>query len=214
MLCWALPRCPPHRVLSSPSCWRRLSFKASLLLIFLVFFHLVTLNQLLKEMNEYSTSSESDDDHKNFQSERKMPQTATEATTETPTSVVLEAQALKRKQSRKSKNKAKSSKLPSTPASSSASSTPSTSAAALSSSSDATVAAVDMAASPPSTSSSSVSTTAAMDDSPAPADDLLIMDEFSFDAQNESPIASECRCCLCSMSFEILHYVDDIVIMF
>ena len=169
------------------------------------------LARLMKTMNDYSSTSDSDNDEINPPVECTKVETPPATSKETAQTLVLEAQALKR--AKASKSKTKRQKKSTSSNSSIALSSSSTSAAATSTCSDTTVAAVDPTASLPTMLSVTASATAAANEASAPPPELIVLDEFNFDSHNESPLTGECECSLCSLSFEVLCYVDDITIL-
>ena len=169
------------------------------------------LARLMKNMTDYSSTSDSENDETHTPVECTKVKASPTASEETGKTLVLEAKALKR--AKASKSKPKRQKKSTSSSSSIASSSSSTSAAATSTCSETTVAAVDPTASLPAMSSSTVSATAAAIEASAPSADLIVLDEFNFDSHNESPLTGECECSLCSLSLEMLCYVDDITIV-
>ena len=169
------------------------------------------LARLMKTMNDYSSTSDSDNDEINPPVECTKVEAPPSTSKETAQTLVLEAQALKC--AKASKLKSKRQKKSTSSNSSIASSSSSTSAAATSTCSDTTVAAVDPTASLPTMLSVTANATAAANEAAAPPAELIVLDEFNFDSNNESPLTGECRCSLCSLSFEVLCYVDDITIL-
>ena len=156
----------------------------------------------MKSMDDHSSSSDSEYDETYPTNECARPKTPPSASKETAQIVVLEAKALKHNRAHKSKPKR--SKKSTSSNSSMTSSNSSTSAAASSINSDTTVAAVDPTVSHPTMSSATANATATASETPAPSADLVVLDEFNFDAPSKSPISSECNCSLCSLLFEVL----------
>ena len=169
------------------------------------------LARLMKTMNDYSSTSDSENDEINSPVECTKVKAPPATSEETSQTLVLEAQALKR--AKASKTKTKRQKKSTSSSSSIASSSSSTSAAATSTCSDSTVAAVDPTAPLPAMSPATVSATAAANEASVPSAELIVLDEFNFDSHNESPLTGECECSLCSLSLEMLCYVDDIIIV-